>query len=131
MYIYKNSWIHYKTIENTITIYHKDHSHIIDQQTVNIYIHLYYGFNIFMIYNINTVITTAPNISRKHDTVKVALLLGGVPCPSSGVVCCLPPAGVCWWWCINSMWLYHCPKRCDILNYRGTINIIWKILKKR
>jgi hypothetical protein len=48
-----------------------------------------------MIYNINTVITTAPKIPRKLDTVKAALLLGVVvSCPPSGVVVPCPPAGV-------------------------------------
>ena len=48
-----------------------------------------------MIYNINTVITTAPKIPRKPDTVKTALLLGVVvPCPPSGVVVPCPPCGV-------------------------------------
>ena len=42
-----------------------------------------------MIYSINTVITTAPKIPRKLDTVKAALLLDVVvPCPPSGVVLC-------------------------------------------
>jgi hypothetical protein len=41
-----------------------------------------------MIYNINTVITTAPKIPTKPDTVKTALLLGVVvPCPPCGVIC--------------------------------------------
>jgi len=47
-----------------------------------------------MIYNINTVIVTAPKIPRTLDTVKAALLLGGVPCPSSSVVDCCPPPAV-------------------------------------
>ena len=42
-----------------------------------------------MIYNINTVITTAPKIPRKLDTVKAALLLDVVvPCPQAVVVVC-------------------------------------------
>jgi len=60
-----------------------------------------------MIYNINTAITTAPKIPRKLDTVKAALLLGGVPCPSSGVVCCPPPTGVDP--CLSSFVVDYCP----------------------
>jgi len=69
--MYKNSSVHNKVNENTFTIYHKDLSHIIGQQTVNIYIHLYYGFDICMIHNINIAIATAPKIPRTHPAVVV------------------------------------------------------------
>ena len=50
---------------------------------------------IYKIYNINTVIATAPKIPRRLDIMKAALLLGVDPCPAPDVVVCWPPpAGV-------------------------------------